>query len=78
MKDSPKENVGNITSHFLAINEGLPEGEGIGRYHPFTWPSMKDSPKEKVGKISSLYLAINEGLPEGECREDIVPLPGHK
>jgi hypothetical protein len=39
---------------------------------------MKDSSKENVGKKSSLYLAINEGLPEGECREEIVPLPGHK
>jgi hypothetical protein len=39
---------------------------------------MKDSPNEKVRKISSPYLAINEGFPAGECREDIVPLPGHK
>jgi hypothetical protein len=27
MKDSPKENVGNIKSLYLAINEGLPKGE---------------------------------------------------
>jgi hypothetical protein len=39
---------------------------------------MKDFPKENVGKMLSLYLAIKEGLPKGECREDKVPLPGHK
>jgi hypothetical protein len=27
MKDSPKEKVGKISSLYLAINEGLPEGE---------------------------------------------------
>jgi hypothetical protein len=28
MKDSVKEKVGKISSSYLAINEGLPEGEG--------------------------------------------------
>jgi hypothetical protein len=28
MKDFPKENVGKISSLYLAINEGLPKGEG--------------------------------------------------
>jgi hypothetical protein len=31
MKDSPKENVGKISSLYLASNEGLPEGEGLGK-----------------------------------------------
>jgi hypothetical protein len=28
MKYSPKENVGKISSLYLAINKGLPKGEG--------------------------------------------------
>ncbi len=31
MKDSPKEKVGKILFLYLAINEGLPEGDGIGK-----------------------------------------------
>jgi hypothetical protein len=88
MKDSPKEKVGKISFLYLAINEGLPEGEGWEYIAPLPghkWrtprkiPSLylaiiEGLPKKKVWKISSLYLAINEGLPEGEGGDNVHPI----
>jgi hypothetical protein len=65
MKDSPKEKVRKISSLYLAINEGLPEGEGRDNVHPIpqsqlhkALPSFKDELYDSV--IAEIMNAYNK------------------
>jgi hypothetical protein len=64
MKDSPKENARKIPSLYLAINEGLPEGEGWNNVHPVSQsqfhkalPSFQDELYDTViAEIMNAYI----------------------